>query len=413
MQTSQKNEENISTKNVRLKGREFKYIELFSGIGAFSQAIKRIIPDSKCVFAADINKNCANVFKLNYGVDSLCDLTKKNETEIPDHDFCFFSPPCQAFSKSGKQLGFEETRGTLIFEVFRILKLKKAKYILMENVRNLASHDKGNTIRVILESLHELGYRTTKNPLVLSPHQFGIPQFRERVFLPGIYDPKNCFKPLEINFENLKKKEENSIFSIVEENNNENFLKIRKKDERILAAWNEFYSGIDIKTIGFPVWADFFNSKEDISEFPDWKKIFIRKNEELYNRNKQFIDTWAKKWKVFTEFSPTQKKFEWQCGTKINSVYEGLIQFRPSGMRVKIPNVAPALVAIVQTSVIGKYKRRLSLKECLKLQDFPIDFNFGNQTMHECYKQLGNSICVKVLEEVTRKLLDFEIENNE
>ena len=82
-------------------------------------------------------------------------------------------------------------------------------------------------------------------------------------------------------------------------------------------------------------------------------------------------------------------------------------------MRVKIPNVAPALVAIVQTSVIGKYKRRLSLKECLKLQDFPIDFNFGNQTMHECYKQLGNSICVKVLEEVTRKLLDFEIENNE
>ena len=163
-----------------------KYIELFSGIGAFTQAIERIIPNAECVFAADINEDCANVYKLNYGVESLCDLTKKDEKEIPDHDFCFFSPPCQAFSKGGKQLGFEEARGTLIFEVFRILQEKKPKYILMENVRNLVSHDKGNTIKVILNSLHELGYRTTELPLILSPHQFGIPQLRERAFLPGI-----------------------------------------------------------------------------------------------------------------------------------------------------------------------------------------------------------------------------------
>ncbi len=76
-------------------------------------------------------------------------------------------------------------------------------------------------------------------------------------------------------------------------------------------------------------------------------------------------------------------------------------------MRVKVPTVAPALVAIVQTSVIGKHKRKLSLKECLRLQNFPDDFNFGNQSEYECYKQLGNSICVKVLEEVTKKLLKY------
>lgn len=365
------------------------------------------MPNSKCVFAADINKACANIFKLNYGIESLCDLTKKKENEIPDHEFCFFSPPCQAFSKSGKQLGFEEARGTLIFEVFRILKLKKPKYILMENVRNLASHDNGNTMRVILRSLHELGYRTTNFPIVLSPHQFGIPQFRERVFLPGIYDPENCQKYLDIKFQKLKQKEENSIFSILDDNNEEDSLKIRNEDKRVIAAWNEFYQGIDIKTIGFPVWADFFNSTEDISEFPEWKKNFVRKNKELYKRNKEFIDIWARKWKIFSEFTSTQKKFEWQCGSKINSIYDGLIQFRPSGIRVKLPNVAPALVAIVQTSVIGKYQRKLSLKECLRLQDFPIDFNFGTQNMHESYKQLGNSICVKVLEEVTRKLLEL------
>lgn len=387
--------------------KEFKYIELFSGIGAFTQAIERIKPGVKCVFAADINEDCANIYKLNYDVDSLCDLTKKDEKEIPDHDLCFFSPPCQAFSKGGKRLGFEEARGTLIFEVFRILKEKKPKYILMENVRNLVSHDNGNTIKVILNGLHELGYRTPELPLILSPHQFGIPQLRERAFLPGIYEPDNADVPLEFDLGKLLNKDENDVFKIIDENENDDSLKIRKEDEITMEAWDEFYKNIDMKVIGFPVWADYFHSNEDVSNFPQWKLEFVRKNEELYNRNKEFIDKWAKKWKVYEKFTPTQKKFEWQCGEKIESVYDGLIQFRPSGMRVKVPTAAPALVAMVQTSVIGKLKRKMSLKECLRLQDFPDDFNFGEQTAHESYKQLGNSICVKVLQKVTEKLLEY------
>ena len=388
--------------------KELKYIELFSGIGAFSQAIERISNKKvKCVFAADINEDCANIYKLNYGIDSLCDLTKKDEKEIPDHDFCFFSPPCQAFSKGGKRLGFEEARGTLIFEVFRILKEKHPKYILMENVRNLVSHDNGNTIKVILNGLHELGYRTPKLPLILSPHQFGIPQLRERAFLPGIYDPEHADEPLEFDLGPLMKKEDNNINSIIDETESDISLKIRKEDEITMEAWNEFYQNIDIKVIGFPIWADYFHSTEDISSFPKWKQDFVHKNEELYKRNKTFIDKWAKKWKVYEDFTPTQKKFEWQCGKSINSIYDGLIQFRPSGMRVKVPTTAPALVAMVQTSVIGRLKRKMSLKECLRLQDFPDSFNFGEQTKHECYKQLGNSICVKVLQKVTEKLLEY------
>jgi len=386
----------------------FRYIELFSGIGAFTQAMERINPKAECVFAADINKDCANIYKLNYGIDSLCDLTQKNEKEIPDHDLCFFSPPCQAFSKGGKRLGFEEARGTLIFEVFRILKEKKPKYILMENVRNLVSHDNGNTIKVILKGLHELGYRTPELPLVLSPHQFGVPQLRERAFLPGIYDPDNVDKPLDFDMGKLLSKNENSVFSIIDETENDESLKIRKVDEQTMQAWDEFYKGIDIKVIGFPIWADYFKNTEDLSVYPKWKQDFIIKNKELYKRNQEFIDQWAEKWSVYERFTPTQKKFEWQCGTSINSLYDGLIQFRPSGMRVKVPTAAPALVAMVQTSVIGKYKRKLSLKECLRLQDFPDDFNFGDQTTHECYKQLGNSICVKVLQRVAEKLLEIK-----
>ena len=401
-------EEQTATKNVRLKcGENLKYIELFSGIGAFHQAISRILPTSECVFAADIDINCASVYKLNYGIESLCDLTKKNEKEIPDHEFCFFSPPCQAFSKGGKQKGFEEARGTLIFEVFRILKEKKPKYILMENVRNLVSHDNGNTIKVILDGLHELGYQTPELPLILSPHQFGIPQLRERAFLPGIYNPEKISEPLKIDLGKLLKKTDNNLMSILDSDNVDKNLILRNEDTRTIKAWNEFYQGIDIKVIGFPIWADFFFDSADTTDFPKWKLEFVRKNQDLYKRNKSFIDTWINKYDIYNSFTPTQRKFEWQAGENLKSIYEGLIQFRPSGMRVKVPNTAPALVAMVQTSVIGKYERKISLKESLRLQDFPENFDFGKQTQHECYKQLGNSICVKVLEEVTRKLLEY------
>ena len=389
-----------------------KYIELFSGIGAFTQAIHRIDNSAECKFAADININCAKVYKENYKIDSLCDITKKDVTEIPNHDFCFFSPPCQAFSKGGKQKGFDETRGTLIFDVFRILENKKntghaPKYILMENVRNLVSHDNGNTINVILKGLHELGYRTTKLPLVLSPHQFGIPQLRERAFLPGIYDPENSMIPLEFDLGALMKKEDNDIYSIIDKSNSDKTLRISKEEKRTIDAWEEFYHGINLKTIGFPVWADFFYGNQDISSFPTWKVDFVNKNIKLYENNKQFIDGWIKKWDIYNTFTPTQRKFEWQCGERLNSINKALIQFRPSGMRVKVPTVAPALVAMVQTPVVGALGRKLSLQECLRLQDFPSDFNFGDQSTHESYKQLGNSICVKVLEQVTRKLLEI------
>ena len=405
--------ENVVLKNEELLNKQkskIRYIELFSGIGAFHQAIKRVNPNSECVFAADINTDCANIYKLNYGIDSLCDLTKKDANEIPEHDFCFFSPPCQAFSKGGKQLGFDEARGTLIFEVFRILKNKidsghPPRYILMENVRNLVSHDNGNTIRVILNGLHELGYRTTKLPLILSPHQFGIPQLRERAFLPGIYDPDNVESPLDFDLGKLLKKEDNNIFDILDVDYDSEELHIRPEDEITIHAWDEFYRGIDQKVIGFPVWADYFHTNEDISAFPEWKKDFVRKNEELYQRNQTFIDAWAEKWHVFTEFTPTQKKFEWQCGEKLTSVNDALIQFRPSGMRVKVPTVAPALVAMVQIPYVAQLRRKLSLKECLRLQDFPDDFDFGNQSLHEGYKQLGNSICVRVLQRVVEQLL--------
>ncbi len=388
---------------------DIKYIELFSGIGAFTQAIDNLkYVNAKCVFAADINEQCANVYKKNYDVDSLCDLTKKDENEISKHNFCFFSPPCQAFSKSGKQKGFEDARGTLIYEVFRILNKHKPKYILMENVRNLVSHDDGKTIRVILDALHNLGYRTTREPLILSPHYFGVPQTRERAFLPGIYDPENADKPLEFKFPEFISKDNCCLYDIIDHSyDNDDSLKISEHEEEVLTAWDEFYQGIDLKVIGFPVWYDYFYKNQMTVDMPDWKKDFIRKNKDLYLRNKEFITKWEKKYNYLKNFTPTQRKFEWQAGTKISSIWDGVIQSRPSGIRVKAPTTLPALVAIVQIPIIGKLKRRLSVRECANLQSFSQDF-ICDENRQQAYKQFGNSINVKVLQEVLDRLLKYK-----
>lgn len=385
---------------------KIEYIELFSGIGAFSQAIEKVNKNSICLYGADFNPDCAKVYSLNYGIESLHDLTKdEDKKDIKKHNFCFFSPPCQAFSKSGHQKGFEDTRGTLIYEVFKILEEFHPRYILMENVRNLVSHNNGQTWSTINEVLRNLGYRIPSKPVILSPHYFGVPQTRERAFIPGIYDPEHSHEDLVLDFGHFTSKEQNDIYSIIDVNENSPELKLTDKENLVLDAWDEFYQNIDIKVIGFPIWADYFRNTDNIEHLPDWKQEFIIKNRKLYQRNQTFIDKWIKKYDIFNNFTPTQRKFEWQAGTSIQSINEGLIQIRPSGVRVKAPTTAPALVAIVQIPILGKYRRRLSVKECCRLQSFPDDFNFGDISNHEKYKQLGNSINVTVLQKVVEKLL--------
>lgn len=139
---------------------------------------------------------------------------------------------------------------------------------------------------------------------------------------------------------------------------------------------------------------------------PNWKQEFVKKNNQLYINNKEFIDEWSKKYNNLTDFTPTQKKFEWQAGDSIKSVWDGLIQFRPSGIRVKKPNCFPALVALVQIPIIGKYKRRLTVREAARLQSFPDSF-IPNKNDQQAYKQFGNAVNVEVIKYMAEKL--FEI----
>ena len=358
-------------------------------------------------FLLDLLENkYIETYKENYGIDSNINIRDIDEKDIPKHDVLCAGFPCQTFSKAGKQEGFkDETKGTLFFEIERILKHHKTKYIILENVRNLVSHDSGNTWKTIYNHLTKLGYRLTKEPIIISPHQLGIPQLRERVVILGIYDPENTNKNLEIELPELIKKDDNDIANILETKKVSSKYYISDYEKMVLTAWDEFYKGIKETVIGFPIWAVYFNGFTKTEDLPKWKLDFINKNINLYKNNKEFIDEWLKKYNYLKDFSPTHKKMEWQAGDSIKSLWDGLIQFRPSGIRVKKPTCFPALVAMVQIPIIGKYKRRLTVREAARLQSFPDSF-IPNQNDQQAYKQFGNAVNVNVIKTMAEKLFN-------
>lgn len=386
---------------------KFKFIDLFSGIGGFHQAMERL--GGECVFASEIDIHCIKTYYNNYKIDANHDIRKVAAEDIPIHDVLCAGFPCQAFSKAGFQKGMSDTRGTLFFEIERVLRYHKTKYIILENVRNLVSHDQGNTWKTIHSHLKSLGYRLTPVPIIISPHQFGIPQLRERVVILGIYDPENTDKDLQITFDKPMSKDDNKIYSILDKGKVENKYYISEKEEYVLNAWDEFYKGIKETVIGFPIWAEYFKDRDAEEYFPEWKKEFVRKNKVLYQHNKKFIDTWLAKYDNLQNFTPTQRKMEWQAGEKITTLWDGVIQFRPSGIRVKTPTCFPALVAIVQIPIIGKYKRRLTVREVARLQSFPDTF-MPDADDHQAYKQFGNAVNVDVVEQAASKLFEIKQE---
>lgn len=398
----------------------WRFIDLFAGVGGFHQAMAEL--GGQCVFASEIDAECRKVYRANFSVEPAGDirpLTEGRIVEVPEHDVLCAGFPCQPFSKSGYQRGMEETRGTLFFNILKILEAQRPRFVVLENVRNLAGPRQRPVWETLILSLRQLGYRVSDRPTVFSPHLLpaskgGRPQIRERVFILGEYvgddhawvdvdplvarAPEPGWSPHSWCIEDWLE-DEDAI-------EHPGRYKLRANEVRWIEAWDAFVRRLSEHEAlpGFPVWAREFRRKaKHFSWTPAWKVNFLEKNAALYRRN-PWIDNWKKEFRV-DEFPESRQKFEWQARGWEPDLWSLVMHLRPSGLRVKPPTYLPALVAINQTSIIGSRRRRITPREAARLQGLPDGF-----VLHEkdavTYKQMGNAVNVGVVKHVASALFN-------
>jgi DNA (cytosine-5)-methyltransferase 1 len=398
--------ENIQIENV--ENEELKFIDLFCGIGGFHQALNNI--GAKCVFSCDIDEKCRKIYEKNYKLKPESDITKIVISKIPKFDILCGGFPCQPFSKAGFQLGFNDDRGNLFFNICEIVLYHKPKYLILENVRNLSSHDNGNTWKVIYNKINEMGYYTYPTPIILNTLHFNVPQNRERVVimckrmdlgvlpkLPII--PKNSKNNLTITIKDI-------ITSTEKEENKKYILSGKQKDvEKI---WDNFIKLLIINNIDipkYPIWTDWWDKKVEATDVMYIKyKSWIDKNIEFYNNNISILKNWLDESRENPNWFGAVRKFEWQAGDLkdddgMNTV---LWTSRGSGIRVKRLDYIPTLVAMSMIPVYGPESRKLSPRELLRLQSFPDTFEYIEK---DIYKQVGNAVNVKMIERCARFLI--------
>jgi DNA (cytosine-5)-methyltransferase 1 len=432
----------------------FTFVDLFAGVGGFHHALQSM--GGKCVLAVEQDPACRKVYEIAFPgtpiVGDIRSLTKNEggkdldaklvDEMVPDHDVLCAGFPCQPFSKSGYQQGTrDKTRGTLFFDVMTIVFAKRPRFIILENVRNLAGPRHADTWGTIIESLREANYKVASEPLVFSPHLLspesgGSPQIRDRVFilasrLEGGSEDDRVGQP-------LAKREATPGWGPdrwrVEEyldadDEIPNLKDYQLRDEEIgwIEAWEYFVQMVPSDDLpGFPIWVDEFRLRPRVTlSTPPWKANFLRKNSDFYRAYRESIDEWLRmRWgplgQRVRDFPVSRRKFEWQARSwqpkKVDrTLFDLVLQMRPSGIRVKPPTYLPALVAIAQTSIIGSRMRTITPVEAARLQMIPFEpFVEAEIPDSSVYKQLGNAVNVGVVRHMARLLFgeraDFRID---
>ena len=441
--------------------KKIKFIDLYAGLGGFHQALEKL--GHKCVWASEYNLNLRKLYSRNFPKTPIeGDIFKVNLNDIPEHDLICGGFPCQPFSRAGKMLGFDDLKkGNHFFKILEIIDIKKSnapKYILLENVETILKHNNRETFKYIETELTKRGYEIDKK--ILSPHEFNIPHHRRRLFIVGAR--KDMGGLSKFNFPEKLDISKTKIDSILCPDHvpylGEN-LYLTKENREVLELWKKFIETFpDEKPLpGFPIWSHEWgatypfekytpqastieelnelkgtygkkisgNNKEniinnfipryaqkDIEEFPKWKIIYIKKNREFYKKNKDFIDDFILKNSKLKKFEFSYQKLEWSCQGAERTFDDKIIQFRPSGLRVKLNNWSPALTTVrTQNIYIPKIKRKLSLLELSKLQSMDIkhlpDIYDGKFYPNGGYKAFGNAVNVEVVRLIAKNLLKF------
>lgn len=412
----------------------FTFIDLFAGIGGFHAALSAM--GGKCVYASEIDPAASKIYHANWGRDPRGDITQDANDDVmnvPPHDVLAAGFPCQPFSKSGAQKGMDETRGTLYWNILKIIQAHHPKVVLLENVRNLAGPRHLHEWQVIIETLRAEGYRVSATPAIFSPHLLppemgGRPQVRERVFITatwvgsdsdaalGDVDPVVTNRPVA-GWDPQTWHLETDL--PLDPDHHADGCDLTDAERLWIDAWDDFVTTMweareGRRLPGFPLWADDWvpvSRLEIPAGTPKWKSDYLVKNAEFYTAHKAVIDAWARRWGVYTEaFPASRRKFEWQA-QDTPRLWDAIMHFRPSGIRAKAPTYVPALVAITQTSILGPRERRLSPREAARLQGLPDWFRFDGQPTASTYKQLGNGVSVGAVWHVLRSHVERDQEH--
>lgn len=326
-----------------------KYVSLFAGIGGFDLALNRL--GHECVYANDIDKYCKIIYDKNFKHKlSLGSITDVTASSIPDHDLLVGGFPCQSFSIAGKRGGFDDTRGTLFFDIARIIKEKRTKYLILENVKGLLSHDSGRTFKTILSTLTELGYDI--QTMVLNSKNFGVPQNRERVFIVGYL--RGLSRP--------------KVFP--------------------------FGSNDEVRTRPNPTKEKIHAGTLTARQFASWNGNYIRQMNKPKHSNDRVYAT--------DGISPTLNTM--QGGNRQPFVMRQPLKFLQRNQK----NIEGDYSFTVDTANTGGVKvgmkiRRLTPVECERLQGFPDNWTEGVSDTQR-YKTLGNAVTVNVVEAVAKLL---------
>jgi DNA (cytosine-5)-methyltransferase 1 len=418
---------------------KLKFIDLFAGIGGFHIALAKL--GHECVFASEKRTILAELYEKNFDIKVNRDITKIEVSDIPSFDILCAGFPCQPFSQAGKRDGLlDERNGSLFDKIVDILEHHKPKYFILENVRNLISHDNENTWFYIKAQLEKkLGYKIDKK--IYSPHNFGIPQHRERLFIIGSSDGLEHFEWLETA---------NTTTSIFEylDKNPINARKLEDKKIEVIDIWQEFISKIpqEHKLPGFPIWSMEFGAtypfeektphasstralantkgnfgtelkglsrknkfehlpsyaKTEQSEFPSWKKNYIRQNRAFYEKYKGVLKPIVKK--IENLKIASWQKLEWNVQGGERNLYKYIIQFRGSGVRIKKTDFFPSLVTVsTQIPIISWEKRYITPSEGARIQSLngiELPMNIGT-----CFSALGNAVNGTIVRLIAEKLI--------
>lgn len=445
-----------------------RFIDLFAGLGGFHQALASL--GCECVLASEIREDLRELYKINFPhVTIEGDITKIDPKKIPAHDILCAGFPCQPFSQAGNREGFnDKERGNLFYNICAILEVHHPRYVMLENVANLKGHDKGNTWNTIRKKLEELNYHVYE-PQILSPHQWGIPQHRRRIYI--VCELNQYWKDGNFEYPEPQKNPNCNIKSIIKEDD-EDYIHVKPETRKQMSMWQRFVDEVTSRgqhLPHFPIWAMEFGADYDFEEtapyyqpidelrgkkgklgniidgetkeecinslpiyaqtgrskeFPSWKKTYIRKNREFYELNRDWLDEWLAEVK---DWENSHLKFEWNCGDEAEpTLHDKIIQFRASGIRVKLPTFCPALNLVgtqipifpwvkLPSSSLAKDEcvegRYMTRTEAARVQGMG-NIKFGNEhfklTTARSFEALGNAVNVDIVRMIAEKLLKIK-----